>query len=107
MNLVTLILLSFMPYLSIYIGLHLLSNAWAAILGYHLIIIIVLIIKSNSIGRITLNIKNKPLLRTGSILILSLPIIMLNVWGYVKLTNLDLEKALDEIRLSGISFVFL
>ncbi|MGD9677355.1 MAG: CPBP family glutamic-type intramembrane protease [Vulcanibacillus sp.] len=105
MNLIALILLSFVPYITTYFGLYVLSNAWIALLSYHLVIVIVLIKRNKELKKIRYLITNKKIFLSSIILTLfTLPLLIL-LWDFIKLPNLDLSNMLKKFNLDGISFV--
>ncbi len=105
MNLLTLLILSSVPYITTYMGLYIFSNAWLALLAYHFVIIIVLIKRNKTLRNINYFIENKKILISSIILILFILPFLLVTWDYIKLTDLNLSNMLMKFSLDGFSFV--
>lgn len=105
MNIIILLILSTVPYITTYLGLYYFSNAWLAILAYHFVIIVSLVYKYKDLSKISYSITSKKLLSLGIIITASASPIIYLLWDYIKLTDLDLVYMLERFHLTGSSSI--
>ncbi len=98
-----LIVLSFVPYATVFIGLYVLSNAWYALFLYHLAILVIIMIHFKKIDKISFSIQNKKLFIFGTISTLFVLPVLYFLWNVIKLPELNLTEALSQFQLSGRS----
>lgn len=100
-----LLFLSFVPYISVLIGLYVLSNAWIALILYHLAILMMIIIHFNEIDKIRFSIQNKTIFILGMIsTILVFPVLYF-FWDQIKIPDPELSQILNQFHLTGVSFL--
>ncbi len=93
------------PYISIFIGIYIFTNAWIAILLYHFGIVLFLILdRKRDLLKNILSGWNPPVI-VISILVFALsgPVIFL-FWPYMNLGQIDLKISLINLSLHGLSF---
>jgi membrane protease YdiL (CAAX protease family) len=94
------------PYLAVIIGLYVLRNAWAAILLYHLAVIIFLIAGPNiSLGQILRSGWNPAASAASAAMTVLGGVMLYLLWPYVRLPDATLGEVLTNFGLGGTSWV--
>lgn len=92
----------FFPYLAVFLGLYFFKNAFVSILIYHIgIICSLLFIKSDYRIKDLLKFENKLLLFVTTIICALSGLVLLYLWDYIELPNLNLFSEMNSIGLSG------
>lgn len=100
-----LVVLSFVPYFSVFIGLYVLSNAWIALIPYHLAILMMIMIHFKEIEKIRFSIQNKTIFILGTISTLLVFPVLYFLWDIIKIPDPELLQTLNQFHLTGGSFL--
>jgi membrane protease YdiL (CAAX protease family) len=100
------IVVPFLIYVGIFLGMHVAKSVWISILTYHLVTCIALTVVSGW-GEERLFGGWKPFFGIAGVVICSIlgPVIYIT-WPFMRLNGLDMGLSLEGIGLSGTSFVF-
>ncbi len=106
---ILIILTSLLPYLIIFAGIHLLKNAFAALLCYNTVILIIYFyLRKEKINKAILKIKSRFISAILFFLCALSGFIVILLFNYIKIDNLNLAGELQIFGLNGVSkYIFI